>query len=137
MSYIDVPRRAFFVRWLLIAIVGLGVAAGPGWVGTAFAGDHGPRQEPLQTTGQGQGQEEQGSDPEANLPYLFAVYIVTWAAFFGYVFVMSRRRKEMQREIEALRMELAEREGASSRSKPAPTGQQTQPEEKDVASGRT
>ena len=137
MSYINVPRRALLVRWLLIAIVGLGVAAGPGWVGTAFAGDHGSRQEPLQTTGQGQGQEEQGSDPEANLPYLFAVYIVTWAAFFGYVFVMSRRRKEMQREIEALRMELAEREGASSGSKPAPTRQQTQPEEKDVASGRT
>ena len=131
MSYIDVPTRVFFVRWLLIAIVGLGVAAGPGWVGTAFAVAHGPQQETLQTTGQGQAQEEQGSDPEANLPYLFAVYIVTWAAFFGYVFVMSRRRRETQREIEALRIVLAEREGASSGGVPAPA----QPQENDVASG--
>ena len=43
------------------------------------------------------------ADPGPNLGYLFAVYIVTWAAFFGYVFTMSRRRTAMQREVEALR----------------------------------
>ena len=129
MSYTNLQARMFFVRWLIVAIVGLGIASGPGWVGTAFAGDHGPQQGPLQTTGQAQ--EGQGSDPEANLPYLFAVYIVTWAAFFGYVFVMSRRRRETQREIEALRIVLAEREGASSGGVPAPA----QPQENDVASG--
>ncbi len=39
---------------------------------------------------------------EAELPWLFAVYAITWAAFFGYVFIMSRRQREMQREIDTL-----------------------------------
>lgn len=43
---------------------------------------------------------------EAELPWLFAVYAITWAAFFGYVFIMSRRQREMQREIDALRRAL-------------------------------
>ena len=40
---------------------------------------------------------------ESELPWLFAVYAITWAAFFGYVFVMSRRQREMQREIDILK----------------------------------
>ncbi len=43
---------------------------------------------------------------EAELPWLFAVYAITWAAFFAYVFIMSRRQREMQREIDALRRAL-------------------------------
>ena len=43
---------------------------------------------------------------EAELPWLFAVYAITWAAFFGYIFVMSRRQREMQREIDALKRAL-------------------------------
>ena len=43
---------------------------------------------------------------EAELPWLFAVYAITWAAFFGYVFVMSRRQREMQREIDTLKRAL-------------------------------
>ena len=43
---------------------------------------------------------------EAELPWLFAVYAITWAAFFAYVFVMSRRQREMQREIDTLRRAL-------------------------------
>ena len=43
---------------------------------------------------------------EAELPWLFAVYAITWAAFFGYVFIMSRRQREMQREIDALNRAL-------------------------------
>ena len=54
-------------------------------------------------------QAQQGSDPEANLPYLFAVYIITWAAFFAYVFYVSRRQREMQAEIDALKRALEER----------------------------
>lgn len=42
------------------------------------------------------------SSPDTNLPFLFAVYIITWAGFFGYVFYMSRRQREMRREIDAL-----------------------------------
>ena len=43
------------------------------------------------------------ADPGPNLDYLFAVYTVTWAAFFVYVFMMSRRQRAMREEIEALR----------------------------------
>jgi CcmD family protein len=50
------------------------------------------------------------SDPEANLPFLFAVYILTWAGFFGYAFYMSRRQRDMRRDIEALRQALRERQ---------------------------
>ncbi len=53
---------------------------------------------------------QQGSDPEANLPFLFAVFIITWAAFFVYVFYVSRKQREMQREIEALKRALEERD---------------------------
>ena len=47
--------------------------------------------------------------PSSNLPYLFAVFIVTWAGLFGYAFMMTQRRREMQREIEALRATLSDK----------------------------
>ena len=53
---------------------------------------------------------QNGGDPEANLPFLFAVYIITWGAFFGYVFYLSRRQRDMRSEIEALKRALAQRE---------------------------
>ena len=56
--------------------------------------------------------QAQASDPEANLPYLFAVYIITWAAFFVYVFYVSRRQREMQAEIDALKRALEERDAS-------------------------
>ncbi len=43
---------------------------------------------------------------ESELPWLFAVYVITWAAFFAYVFIMSRRQHEMQREIDTLKRAL-------------------------------
>ncbi len=55
-----------------------------------------------------------GSEPEANLPFLFAVFIITWAAFFAYVFYVSRRQREMQNEIEALKQALDERDGQAA-----------------------
>ena len=51
----------------------------------------------------------QERSPEANLPYLFAVFIITWAGFFAYVFFASRRQRQMEREIEALKATLRER----------------------------
>ncbi len=56
---------------------------------------------------------ESDSGPEANLPYLFAVFIITWAAFFAYVFVMSRRQNELRQEIDALRKRLTGSEGGA------------------------
>jgi CcmD family protein len=61
----------------------------------------------------------QGDDQlegESELPWLFAVFAITWAAFFGYIFVLSRRQREMQREIEALRRALAEREDQAAQA---------------------
>ena len=52
----------------------------------------------------------EGRGPESYLPYLFAVFSVTWIAFFGYAFLMSRRQRDMQRELEALRKDLEEKE---------------------------
>ena len=57
---------------------------------------------------------QQRGDPEANLPFLFAVFIITWAAFFVYVFYVSRKQREMQAEIEALKRALEERDGQAS-----------------------
>ena len=56
----------------------------------------------------------QGSDPEANLPFLYAVYTVTWVAFFVYVFYLSQKQRDMRREVEDLRRALAERDGQDS-----------------------
>ena len=63
---------------------------------------------------------ERDNEPDANLPYLFAVYIITWAGFFGYVFVMSRRQREMHRDLETLRMVLAEKERSENEGDRAP-----------------
>ena len=43
------------------------------------------------------------SDPEANLDYLFAVFFITWIAFFGYLFFLSRRLKSINKEISLLK----------------------------------
>ncbi|MBI4299237.1 MAG: CcmD family protein [Chloroflexi bacterium] len=50
--------------------------------------------------------------PESSLSFLFAVYTVTWVAFFAYLFVISQRQRGMRKEIEALRRALEEKEKA-------------------------
>ena len=45
---------------------------------------------------------EQG-DLERNLGFLFAIYLVTWAGFFAYIFIMSRKQNDLSREINALK----------------------------------
>ena len=57
-----------------------------------------------------QEQADEEREGESELPWLFAVFFITWAVFFGYVFFMSRRQREMRREMEALRRALQERE---------------------------
>ncbi len=49
--------------------------------------------------------------PEANLPYLFAAFAVTWVGFFVYVYYLSQRNRNLRRELEALREALDERDG--------------------------
>ena len=65
---------------------------------------------PLQVTSQASAPAQEGGGPEANLPFLFAVYIITWAAFFAYVFYVSRRQRELRNEIETLKRALEERD---------------------------
>ena len=50
----------------------------------------------------------QAAAPSSNLPFLFAAFAVSWAVFFVYVFFVSRRQQEMQREIRELREALEE-----------------------------
>ena len=59
------------------------------------------------------GMVQQNLRGESELPWLFAVYIITWAAFFGYIFMISRRQREMRKEIDMLKRALADRETKS------------------------
>ena len=55
-------------------------------------------------------------DRDGNLPFLFAVYTITWAAFFAYAFYMSRRQRELRRELDELKRALEEKETSQSSS---------------------
>ena len=84
--------------FIIAAIILLAATMVPGAVVVAYDGT------PVSTlSAEVPAQQQRG---EAELPWLFAVYAITWAAFFGYVFVMSRRQREMQREIDALKRAL-------------------------------
>ena len=63
--------------------------------GTALAAEHG----------------QAASNPEANLPYLLGVYTITWLAFFAYAFYITRRQRELRRQIDELRRQLEEKKG--------------------------
>ena len=59
-------------------------------------------------------QHEDNGGSDSELPWLFAVFFITWAAFFGYILVMSRRQRDMRREIDALRRALDDRSRAET-----------------------
>ena len=48
--------------------------------------------------------------PANNIPYLFAAYAITWAVFFGFVFLTSRRQHELEQEVRLLRDALERRD---------------------------
>ena len=56
-----------------------------------------------------EGPMTQNEGPESNLKFLFAVFFITWLAFFAYVFFLSRRLKSMKQEINDLRSHLGEK----------------------------
>ena len=115
MSYTTrLSSSALAMRVLLVAALVLSIALGPWGTGSAHAMDDQPGHGTVQLSGPPQHQQEERSDPEANLPYLFAVYIITWAGFFGYVFYVSRRQRQLHREIDDLRQALAEKERLST-----------------------
>ena len=41
-----------------------------------------------------------------NLDYLVAAYTIIWAAIAGYVFSLSRRQKQLWREIDTLKEKM-------------------------------
>lgn len=50
--------------------------------------------------------ERESGKLETNLSYLFAVFAVTWAGFFAYIFFVSRKQRELQREVARLRASM-------------------------------
>ena len=55
---------------------------------------------------------KQNVNPNTNLGYLFAIYIITWAGFFAYVFLVSRRQRMLEREIRQLKALMEEKSKA-------------------------
>ena len=49
------------------------------------------------------------TEGEDYLPFLFAVFAVTWAAFFAYAFFISRKQVGLKREIDSLSQDLQDR----------------------------
>ncbi len=49
-------------------------------------------------------------DPGGNLPFLYGVYTITWAAFFAYAFYMNRRQRELRRQVDEIKRALEEKE---------------------------
>ena len=101
-------------RYTRTRVTTLGAAIAMAILALSAIGVAGAYEGPLQAAAQGLAPAQESSGPEANLPFLFAVYIITWAAFFGYVFYVSRRQRELQNEIRDLRRALEEREERDS-----------------------
>ncbi len=106
MRFTRASRRVLLPAALLVALAATAPAGVAGAQISPEYTDQNAAESPL--TPQPQAQDRDG---ESELPWLFAVFFVTWAAFFAYVFMMSRRQREMQRELEALRRALAETDG--------------------------
>ena len=86
---------------ILIAIVASIVPAG-----VAMAASGGPIFRAAQVVGQ------DNTNTETNLDFLFAIYIITWAGFFTFIFIVSRRQRTMERDIEGLKQLLSQRKSA-------------------------
>ena len=56
----------------------------------------------------------QESNPEGNLPFLFAAYTVVFVGLVVYILVLSRRQRELEREVKSLRQVLEEQERPSA-----------------------
>ena len=92
-----------------LRLTALGVVIAMSIAALSAIGVAGAYEGPLQAAAQA-APAQGGDGPEANLPYLFAVYIITWAAFFAYVFYVSRRQRELRNEIQDLKRALEERD---------------------------
>lgn len=53
---------------------------------------------------------QENTNPNTNLGYLFAIYIITWAGFFAYIFIVSQRQRVLERQIDDLKKLLEEKQ---------------------------
>ena len=58
--------------------------------------------------------QTESGEPNDNLGYLFAVFFLTWVAFFGYIFFLSRRLVGLKSELEELKSEIRKRDSSQS-----------------------
>ena len=58
-----------------------------------------------------QGQSAPG---ESNLGFLLVGLLLAWGGFFAYAFYLSRKTREMRREIDELREQIAEKANDSN-----------------------
>lgn len=52
-------------------------------------------------------------DTIQNLDYLFAAFAISWVVVFGYFFFLTRQLADLRREVNALREERENQDGAS------------------------
>ena len=50
--------------------------------------------------------ERESGKLETNLSFLFAVFAITWAGFFAYIFFVSRKQRDLQRQVARLRASM-------------------------------
>lgn len=99
MNFTKSPLRVFIMRWIIPSLltVTLFVYLGAGEVVVAYQ-ELTPIHNLIFEIN-----SPQYSNDESGLPWLFAVFAVTWASFFGYALFMSRRQSEITKELETLK----------------------------------
>lgn len=75
--------------WVAIALVLVALFAVPSVAGASVQGQSAPG--------------------ESNLGFLLVALLIAWAGFFAYTFYLSRKTREMRREIDELREQLSEK----------------------------
>jgi|GEM_PF-297800 CcmD family protein len=80
--------------------------------GVVLAASEGPIFRAAKVVGQ------ENTNTETNLDYLFAIYLVTWVGFFAYIFIVSRRQRTMEREIEGLKQLLSQQQERTGKGLP-------------------
>jgi CcmD family protein len=50
--------------------------------------------------------ERESGKLETNLSFLFAVFVITWAGFFAYIFFVSRKQRDLNGQVARLRTSM-------------------------------
>ncbi|MEX0762721.1 MAG: CcmD family protein [Dehalococcoidia bacterium] len=64
--------------------------------------------------------ERESGRLETNLGFLFAVFAITWGAFFAYIFYVSRKQRDLQRDVTLLRNAMKRTAGQQNESRREP-----------------